>query len=217
MRKLLFKILFFGLLLTNSYANIDEKINKDLNKSFKKYEKEIEKIQKKISNLKKDQSKDIQKIDLSLQKIDKLVNFSKKNLSLDKQDILLDSLNLIDLYIKDISKTIPKEILREVPENENDSMNEETLKVMIQLSSSSNSKKQENNIKILESMKSLEDAGIDINSINESLKELEIDNSIPSVKENVSLPKDDFKPGDEGELVPPKYNPLDPNANRSSK
>ena len=180
----------------------------------KKYEKEIQKIQKKISNLKKNQSKDIQKIDLSLQKLDKLVNFSKKNLSLDKQDILLDSLNLIDLYIKDISKIIPKEIVREVPENENVSMNDETLKVMMQLSSSSQSKKLENNMKILDSIKSLEDAGIDINSINESLKELDIDNSIPSGEEIASIPKDDFKPDDAGEISPPKYNPLNPNANR---
>ena len=104
MINLLLKILFFTFLLTNSYANIDDKINKDLSKSFKKYEKEIQKIQKKISNLKKSQSKDVQKIDLSLKELDKLVDFSKKNLSLDKQDILLDSLNLIDLYIKDISK-----------------------------------------------------------------------------------------------------------------
>ena len=214
MINLLLKILFFTFLLTNSNANIDDKINKDLNKSFKKYEKEIQKIQIKISNLKKNQSKDVQKIDLSLQELDKLVNFSKKNLSLDKQDILLDSLNLIDLYIKDISKIIPKEILREVPENENDSMNDETLKVMMKLSSSSQSKKLENNMKILDSIKSLEDAGIDINSINESLKELDIDNSIPSGEEIASIPKDDFKTDDAGEISPPKYNPLNPNANR---
>ena len=214
MINLLLKILFFTFLLTYSHANIDDKINKDLNKSFKKYEKEIQKIQKKISNLKKSQSKDVQKIDLSLQELDKLVDFSKENLSLDKQDILLDSLNLIDLYIKDISKIIPKETTREVPENENDSMNNETLKVMMQLSSSSKSKKQKNNLKILDSIKSLEDAGIDINLINESLKELDIDNSIPSGEEIASIPKDEFKPDDSGEIRPPKYNPLDPNQDR---
>ena len=48
MINLLLKILFFTFLLTNSYANIDDKINKDLSKSFKKYEKEIQKIQKKF-------------------------------------------------------------------------------------------------------------------------------------------------------------------------
>ena len=213
MINLLLKILFFTFLLTYSHANIDDKINKDLNKSFKKYEKEIQKIQKKISNLKKSQSKDVQKIDLSLQELDKLVDFSKENLSLDKQDILLDSLNLIDLYIKDISKIIPKEIVREVPENESNSMNDETLKVMMQLSSSSQSKKQKNNLKILDSIKSLEDAGIDINLINESLKELDIDNSIPS-GEIASIPEDEFKPDDSGEIIPPKYNPLDPNQDR---
>ena len=63
MINLLLKILFFTFLLTYSYANIDDKINKDLSKSFKKYDKEIQKIQKKISNLKKSQSKDVQKID----------------------------------------------------------------------------------------------------------------------------------------------------------
>ncbi len=148
MKNLLFQILFFVFLLSNSYANIDDKINKDLNKSFKKYEKEIKKIQKKISNLKKNQSKDIQKIDLSLQELDRLVNFSKNNLSLEKQDILLDSLNLIDLYIKDISKLIPKEIVRKVPENENDSMKDETFKTMMQLTSFSKSKQQKKKIKI---------------------------------------------------------------------
>ena len=151
-----------------------------MKKKYKKFKKNFQ--------FKKSQSKDVQKIDLSLKELDKLVDFSKKNLSLDKQDILLDSLNLIDLYIKDISKIIPKEIVREMPENENDSMNDETLKVMMQLSSSSNLKTK-NNLKILDSIKSLEDAGIDINLINESLKELDIDNSIPSGEEIASIPK----------------------------
>ena len=214
MRNLLFKILFFVFLLTNSYANIDEKINKDLNKSFKKYEKEIQKIQKKISNLKKNQSKDIQKIDLSLQELDRLVNFSKNNLSLEKQDILLDSLNLIDLYIKDISKLIPKEIVREVPENESDSMNDETLKVMMQLTSSSKSKQQKKSINILKSIENLEDVGVDLSSINESFKKLEIDNSIPTVEEITSLTNDKDDLSKTSEIIPPEYKSLDPNMNR---
>ena len=214
MRNLLFKILFFVFLLTNSYANIDEKINKDLNKSFKKYEKEIKKIQKKISNLKKNQSKDIQKIDLSLQELDRLVNFSKNNLSLEKQDILLDSLNLIDLYIKDISKLIPKEIVREVPENESDSMNDETLKVMMQLTSSSKSKQQKKSINILKSIENLEDVGVDLSSINESFKKLEIDNSIPTVEEITSLTNDKDDLSKTSEIIPPEYKSLDPNMNR---
>ena len=214
MRNLLFKILFFVFLLTNSYANIDEKINKDLNKSFKKYEKEIQKIQKKISNLKKNQSKDIQKIDLSLQELDKLVDFSKNNLSLEKEDILLDSLNLIDLYIKDISKLIPKEIVREVPENESDSMNDETLKVMMQLTSSSKSKQQKKSINILKSIENLEDVGVDLSSINESFKKLEIDNSIPTVEEITSLTNDKEDLSKTSEIIPPEYKSLDPNMNR---
>jgi hypothetical protein len=214
MRNLLFKILFFVFLLTNSYANIDEKINKDLNKSFKKYEKEIQKIQKKISNLKKNQSKDIQKIDLSLQELDKLVDFSKNNLSLEKEDILLDSLNLIDLYIKDISKLIPKEIVREVPENESDSMNDETLKVMMQLTSSSKSKQQKKSINILKSIENLEDVGVDLSSINESFKKLEIDNSIPTVEEITSLTNDKDDLSKTSEIIPPEYKSLDPNMNR---
>ena len=214
MKNLLFKILFFVFLLTNSYANIDDKINKDLNKSFKKYEKEIQKIQKKISNLKKNQSKDIQKIDLSLQELDKLVDFSKNNLSLEKQDILLDSLNIIDLYIKDISKVIPKEIVREVLENENDSMNDETLKAMMQLTSSSKSKQQKKNINILKSIENLEDVGLDLSSINESFKELEIDNSIPTVEEITSLTNDKEDLSKTSEIIPPEYKSLDPNMNR---
>jgi len=214
MRNLLFKILFFVFLLTNSYANIDEKINKDLNKSFKKYEKEIQKIQKKISNLKKNQSKDIQKIDLSLQELDKLVDFSKNNLSLEKEDILLDSLNLIDLYIKDISKLIPKEIVRKVPENENDSMKDETFKTMMQLTSFSKSKQQKKKIKILKSIENLKDVGVDLSSINESFKELEIDNSIPTVEEITSLTNDKEDLSKTSEIIPPEYKSLDPNMNR---
>ena len=214
MKNLLFQILFFVFLLSNSYANIDDKINKDLNKSFKKYEKEIKKIQKKISNLKKNQSKDIQKIDLSLQELDKLVDFSKNNLSLEKQDILLDSLNLIDLYIKDISKLIPKEIVREVPENESDSMNDETLKVMMQLTSSSKSKQQKKSINILKSIENLEDVGVDLSSINESFKKLEIDNSIPTVEEITSLTNDKEDLSKTSEIIPPEYKSLDPNMNR---
>ena len=214
MKNLLFQILFFVFLLSNSYANIDDKINKDLNKSFKKYEKEIKKIQKKISNLKKNQSKDIQKIDLSLQELDRLVNFSKNNLSLEKQDILLDSLNLIDLYIKDISKLIPKEIVREVPENESDSMNDETLKVMMQLTSSSKSKQQKKSINILKSIENLEDVGVDLSSINESFKKLEIDNSIPTVEEITSLTNDKDDLSKTSEIIPPEYKSLDPNMNR---
>ena len=214
MKNLLFQILFFVFLLSNSYANIDDKINKDLNKSFKKYEKEIKKIQKKISNLKKNQSKDIQKIDLSLQELDKLVDFSKNNLSLEKEDILLDSLNLIDLYIKDISKLIPKEIVREVPENESDSMNDETLKVMMQLTSSSKSKQQKKSINILKSIENLEDVGVDLSSINESFKKLEIDNSIPTVEEITSLTNDKDDLSKTSEIIPPEYKSLDPNMNR---
>ena len=214
MKNLLFQILFFVFLLSNSYANIDDKINKDLNKSFKKYEKEIKKIQKKISNLKKNQSKDIQKIDLSLQEMARLVNFSKNNLSLEKQDILLDSLNLIDLYIKDISKLIPKEIVREVPENESDSMNDETLKVMMQLTSSSKSKQQKKSINILKSIENLEDVGVDLSSINESFKKLEIDNSIPTVEEITSLTNDKEDLSKTSEIIPPEYKSLDPNMNR---
>jgi hypothetical protein len=214
MKNLLFIILFFVFLLTNSYANIDDKINKDLNKSFKKYEKEIKKIQKKISNLKKNQSKDIQKIDLSLQELDRLVDFSKNNLSLEKQDILLDSLNLIDLYIKDISKLIPKEIVRKVPENENDSMNDETLKTMMQLTSASKSKQQKKKIKILKSIENLRDVGVDLSSINESFKELEIDNSIPTVEEITSLTNDKEDLSKTSEIIPPEYKSLDPNMNR---
>jgi hypothetical protein len=214
MKNLLFQILFFVFLLSNSYANIDDKINKDLNKSFKKYEKEIKKIQKKISNLKKNQSKDIQKIDLSLQELDRLVDFSKNNLSLEKQDILLDSLNLIDLYIKDISKLIPKEIVRKVPENENDSMNDETLKTMMQLTSASKSKQQKKKIKILKSIENLRDVGVDLSSINESFKELEIDNSIPTVEEITSLTNDKEDLSKTSEIIPPEYKSLDPNMNR---
>ena len=214
MKKLLTFALFFNIFISSSYANIDDKINKDLNKSFKKYEKEISRIQKKILNLKKNQSKDVQKIDQSLKELDVILEFSKQNLSLDKQDILLDSLNLIDLYIKDISKIIPKEIVREVSENDSDSMNDDTLKVMMQLSSSSKSKKQKNNIKILKSIKNLEDLGININSINESLKEFEIDNSIPSGGEIASIPNDEFKPEEPDGIIPPKYNPLNPNKDR---
>ena len=214
MKNLLFQILFFVFLLSNSYANIDDKINKDLNKSFKKYEKEIKKIQKKISNLKKNQSKDIQKIDLSLQELDKLVDFSKNNLSLEKEDILLDSLNLIDLYIKDISKLIPKEIVRKVPENENDSMKDETLKTMMQLTSFSKSKQQKKKIKILKSIENLKDVGVDLSSINESFKELEIDNSIPTVEEITSLTNDKEDLSKTSEIIPPEYKSLDPNMNR---
>ena len=214
MKNLLFQILFFVFLLSNSYANIDDKINKDLNKSFKKYEKEIKKIQKKISNLKKNQSKDIQKIDLSLQELDKLVDFSKNNLSLEKEDILLDSLNLIDLYIKDISKLIPKEIVRKVPENENDSMKDETFKTMMQLTSFSKSKQQKKKIKILKSIENLKDVGVDLSSINESFKELEIDNSIPTVEEITSLTNDKEDLSKTSEIIPPEYKSLDPNMNR---
>ena len=210
-------LIYFFLILfafTHTYANIDDKINKDLDKSFKKYKKKIEKLQKKISNLKENESEDAQKIDKSLKELDIIVEFSKQNLSLDKQDVLLDSLNLIDLYIKDISKIIPKEITREDSNNENESISEETLNVMMQLSSSSKAKKQKKNIKILKSIKNLEDVGININSINESLKELEIDNSIPSGEEIASIPKDEFKSDDYGEISPPKFSPLDPNLDR---
>ncbi len=80
MKKLLTFALFFNIFISSSYANIDDKINKDLNKSFKKYEKEISRIQKKILNLKKNQSKDVQKIDQSLKELDVILEFSKQNL-----------------------------------------------------------------------------------------------------------------------------------------
>jgi hypothetical protein len=146
--------------------------------------------------------------------LDRLVDFSKNNLSLEKQDILLDSLNLIDLYIKDISKLIPKEIVRKVPENENDSMNDETLKTMMQLTSASKSKQQKKKIKILKSIENLRDVGVDLSSINESFKELEIDNSIPTVEEITSLTNDKEDLSKTSEIIPPEYKSLDPNMNR---
>ena len=215
MKNLLINFLLILFVFTYSYANIDDKINKDLDKSFKKYEKEIEKLQKKISSLKKNESEDAQRIDQSLKKLVILVEFSKQNLSLDKQDVLLDSLNLIDLYIKDISKIIPKEITRKVSDNENESMSEETLNVMVQLSSSSKAKKQKTNIKIQSSVESLESMGVDINSINQSFNELDIDNSVPNGKEIASLTDDnESNMSVIDEYVPPEYKNLDPNIGR---
>jgi len=127
---------------------------------------------------------------------------------------LLDSLNLIDLYIKDISKLIPKEIVRKVPENENDSMKDETFKTMMQLTSFSKSKQQKKKIKILKSIENLKDVGVDLSSINESFKELEIDNSIPTVEEITSLTNDKEDLSKTSEIIPPEYKSLDPNMNR---
>ena len=167
---LLFNLFFFS----NSFADIDKTINESIEKEFDDYKESLEKFKNKIDKLKEQDLNEAKIIDKSLLELNQLLSFSENNLDLNKQEELLDSLKVIDKYLGDISKVIPNQFSR-VPSNEdNDNIDENTLKVMTSIGTSMKSKKAKKTSDILISMNNLEENGLNIYSVNQKLIDLDV-------------------------------------------
>ena len=124
-------ILFFNLFLfSNSIADIDKIINEGIEKEFEDYKKNLEKFKIRIDKFKEQDLNESKKIDQSLLELNQLLSFSENNLDLNKQEELLDSLKLIDKYLGDISKVIPNQFSRVASNEENETIDENTLKAV---------------------------------------------------------------------------------------
>ena len=168
-------ILFFNLfLLSNSIADVDKIINKSIEKEFNDYKKNLEKFKIRIDKLKEQDLNEAKKIDQSLLELNQLLSFTENNLDLNKQEELLHSLKVIDKYLGDISKVIPNEFSRAASEGDNESIDENTLKVMTNIGTSMKSKRAKKTSDILISMNSLEQNGLNVYSVNQKLIDLDV-------------------------------------------
>ena len=168
-------ILFFNLfLLSNSIADVDKIINKSIEKEFEDYKKNLEKFKIRIDKLKEQDLNEAKKIDQSLLELNQLLSFTENNLDLNKQEELLDSLKVIDKYLGDISKVIPNEFSRAASEGDNESIDENTLKVMTNIGTSMKSKRAKKTSDILISMNILEQNGLNVYSVNQKLIDLDV-------------------------------------------
>ena len=156
-------ILFFNLFFfSSSFADIDKTINEGIEKEFEDYKESLEKFKNRIDKLKEQDLNEAKIIDQSLSELTQLLSFTEKNLDLSKQEELLDSLKVMDKYLGDISKVIPNEFSKTTSEEDNENIDENTLKVMTNIGTSMKSKKAKKTSEILISMNNLEENGLNI-------------------------------------------------------
>ncbi len=168
-------ILFLNLFLfNNSIADVDKIINQSIEKEFEDYKKNLEEFKIKIDKLKEQDLNEAKKIDKSLLELNQLLSFTENNLVLNKQEELLDSLKVIDKYLGDISKVIPNQFSRVASEEDNESIDENTLKVMTNIGTSMKSKRAKKTSDILISMNNLEQNGLNVYSVNQKLIDLDV-------------------------------------------
>ena len=160
---LLFNLFFFS----NSFADIDKTINESIEKEFEDYKESLEKFKNQIDKLKEHDLNEAKIIDQSLSELKQLLSFTENNLDLNKQEELLDSLKVIDKYLGDISKVIPNQFSRIASNEDNENIDENTLKVMTSIGTSMKSKKAKKTSDILISMNNLEENGLNIYSVNQ--------------------------------------------------
>jgi len=174
MKRFLIIILIYFSYFNFSAGKVNEILNEDFKKEFAEYKKNINGIIKKVDNLKSNDLNEVKIIDQSLKELKTLVSFVEDNLLLDKKDNLLNSLILIDKYLGDISKIVPSEFSRQTSKEEDENIDEKTLKVMMSLGSSMKSKKTKKNSEVIISMNKLEKNGLNVYSINQKLIDLEV-------------------------------------------
>ncbi len=168
-------ILFLNLFLfNNSIADVDKIINQSIEKEFEDYKKNLEEFKIKIDKLKEQDLNEAKKIDKSLLELNQLLSFTENNLDLNKQEELLDSLKVIDKYLGDISKVIPNQFSRVASAEDNESIDENTLKVMTNIGTSMKSKRAKKTSDILISMNNLEQNGLNVYSVNQKLIDLDV-------------------------------------------
>ena len=174
MKKFLLIFIFNLFLYSSSFADIEKTINESIEKEFEDYKKNLEEFKIKIDKLKEQDLNEAKKIDQSLLELNQLLSFTENNLDLNKQEELLHSLKVIDKYLGDISKVIPNEFSRAASEGDNESIDENTLKVMTNIGTSMKSKRAKKTSDILISMNSLEQNGLNVYSVNQKLIDLDV-------------------------------------------
>ena len=168
-------ILFFNLFFfSSSFADIDKTINEGIEKEFENYKEGLEKFKNRIDKLKQQDLNEAKIIDQSLSELTQLLSFTEKNLDLSKQEELLDSLKVMDKYLGDISKVVPNEFSKTASEEDNENIDENTLKVMTNIGTSMKSKRAKKTSDILISMNNLEENGLNIYSVNQKLTDLDV-------------------------------------------
>jgi hypothetical protein len=168
-------ILFFNLFfISSSFADIDKTINEGIEKEFEDYKESLEKFKNRIDKLKEQDLNEAKIIDQSLSELTQLLSFTEKNLDLSKQEELLDSLKVMDKYLGDISKIVPNEFSKTASEEDNEKIDENTLKVMTNIGASMKSKRAKKTSEILISMNNLEENGLNIYSVNQKLTDLDV-------------------------------------------
>ena len=174
MKKFILILFLNFFLFSNSIADIDKIINEGIEKEFEDYKKNLEKFKIRIDKFKEQDLNEVKKIDQSLIELNQLLSFTENNLDLNKQEELLDSLKVIDKYLGDISKVIPNQFSRVASAEDNESIDENTLKVMTNIGTSMKSKKAKKTSDILISMNNLEQNGLNVYSVNQKLIDLDV-------------------------------------------
>ena len=202
MKKFILILFLNFFLFSNSIADIDKIINESIEKEFEDYKKNLEKFKIRIDKFKEQDLNEVKKIDQSLIELNQLLSFTENNLDLNKQEELLDSLKVIDKYLGDISKVIPNQFSRVASAEDNESIDENTLKVMTNIGTSMKSKKAKKTSDILISMNNLEQNGLNVYSVNQKLIDLDVSTiGLNEINAALNLENANLNEGDRKETI----------------
>ena len=143
LKKLLNIVYIFFFITGTAYAN------EDLKKSLEEFQKDIDKINNSISKLPKASTKEALIIDEALKEINVVTDYVSKNLKIENQEDVLNGLVFIDQSLGGISKVLPREITREVSEEEKNNIDKNSVATMMKISSSMKQKKNKKNAELL--------------------------------------------------------------------
>ncbi len=166
LKKLLNIIYIFFFITVSAYAN------EDLKKSLEEFQKDIDKINNSISKLSKTSNEEALIIDEALKEISEVTDYVSENLKIENQEDVLNGLVFIDQSLGDISKIIPREITREVSEEEKNNIDKNSVATMMKISSSMKQKKNKKNAELLLNMNKLEKNGIKVYEISKKLNDI---------------------------------------------
>ena len=166
LKKLLNIVYIFFFITGAAYAN------EDLKKSLEAFQKDIDKINNSISKLPKASTKEALIIDEALKEINVVTDYVSKNLKIENQEDVLNGLVFIDQSLGGISKILPREITREVSEEEKNNIDKNSVATMMKISSSMKQKKNKKNAELLLNMNKLENKGIKVYEISKKLDDI---------------------------------------------
>ena len=186
LKKLLNIVYIFFFITGAAYAN------EDLKKSLEEFQKDIDKINNSISKLPKASTEEALIIDEALKEINVVTDYVSENLKIENQEDVLNGLVFIDQSLGGISKILPREITREVSEEENNNIDKNSVATMMKISSSMKNKKNKKNAELLLNMNKLENKGIKVYEISKKLDDIgvssldfdQIANAIKNPKNN---------------------------------